>query len=182
MTFMPKLPRDIMSRTKSTQLQWVGIIFVWLAGVIYLLVAGFVYLCNTFGIIQFTFQDTIWITIVALVLIIFNSISNFKKRMSSLNNMDDDQLENLNNQLDAALEGLKNEMQKAVDEQKDGIHRKVVVIKYLDQSRPILVELKPVSDMTEEEIEAGFEKILNKNFTGLVISAEAAVDQDPKED
>jgi len=163
----PKLPDDIMSRSKSTQMQWVILIFLWVSASIFLIVSGISYIMNILGIAYFTLQDTLIIFSLALTLVIFNIIKNTKKHFREA--IKQQSVPDLNPIFDDLLA----KMQEVVDDtNEDGSRRKVVVIEYLKKSIPIIVEIKPSPEMSEQDIEKAFGEILDQHFKGLVISAE----------
>jgi hypothetical protein len=184
---MPKLPEDILERSKSTQMQWIAIIFIWASALVFIIVSGIIYIMNSFGIASFTFQDTLWIFTIAIVFLVIKGMLRFQDKADEIKEMldkrgksnlegalDPKDFEGLKSSLDGALESLKEKMQHDLDSINDGVYRKVIVIEYLGKSRPIIVELETESELDEEEKEIAFEKILDENFGGLVISAKAS--------
>jgi DNA-binding transcriptional MerR regulator len=193
MLFMPKLPKDIFERSKSTQIQWIAIIFIWTSAMLFIIVSGIVYIMNSFGIASFTFQDTIWIFILAIGFLIIKSMLQFQGKADEIkeikemlakrdtSNLEETlnpkDFEELNSSLDGALESLKEKLQQDLDSIDDGIYRKVIVVEYLGKSRPIIVELEDESELNEDEKEIAFEKIIDDAFHGMVISATASKEE-----
>ena len=190
MLFVPKLPEDILERSKSTQIQWLIILFICAGVSLFIIVSGIVYIMNSFEIASFTFQDTLWIFILIAGFLIIKGMLEFQDKTDKIKEMidkrdtsnlgdalDPKDFEELNSSLDEVLEALKEKMQHDLDSINDDIYRKVVVVEYLGKSRPIIVELETKNKLSEEEKEIAFEKILDENFSRLVISATASKEE-----
>jgi hypothetical protein len=178
---MPKLPEDIIERSKSTQIQWLIILFMWASALLFIIVSGIVYIINQFTNINFEISDTFWIFMVAIILVTYNTFKNFKKQYVKITEeVPESKLasifsgRNPSDFVDEVLDEVAKKIQKDLDAIDDNIYRKAIVLEYLQKSRVIIVELETDKELDEEEIEKAFEKILDENFSGLVISAKAA--------
>jgi DNA-binding protein YbaB len=161
---MFKPPQDLFERSKSTQIQWLIMLVIYLIFSIYLTVAGVIFITNALDITSYNLMDAFWISIgIGAGISIFTSL-NFKKDMR------------LNSKMDRMIKETRERLEEDIANKtkEDGILRKIIEINYMGKTKFILIEIDTYGEKPDPEEEKRlFEEVVDDAFAGFVISAEA---------
>jgi len=167
---MFNLPEDILSRSRSTQIQWV--IFTGLQALIFLflLTAGLQFVFNYFGLAELSMNLVLINFIFTGVVLAIMYYFKFKKILNSIKTANE--LKN-SNIIEDTLKGMEKKMLAELGADPKTTASRIVPILYDDKIKHIAVIVEvgeEVDKKTQYEI---VDDILEEYFKGLVIEAKA---------
>jgi len=172
---LPKLPKDIMSRSRSTQIQWLIVGLIWATGLVFIVGSGFAYIMENLGVVYLAPGEVLVSSVIAIMML---AIYRWVKMKKTLNAIKDLPLEDLQNIAKEVLSEMESTPSKTI---KNGeAYEKKIPVNFTGKTRVVTIRIIPGEKLSEEEIETAIDEVLMKHLTGLVI--EASVSRKSQED